>query len=165
MRTRSGLAHRETPDGAVELYYEELGDPAGHALGGPVRVVGLGVLADGSDVVHGGKKAGAGKRHSLRCVAAAAKGGRKPIHAVVAVNGAAGYLGGWAVRERLGAGYRVRACVPDAADAVRLPDLMNSRTGRTICVGRQLTPRCSAAGQGSARALCVPTPSNTDRTA
>jgi pimeloyl-ACP methyl ester carboxylesterase len=27
--TRTGIARRETPDGAVELYYEDLGDPAG----------------------------------------------------------------------------------------------------------------------------------------
>ncbi len=27
-QTRSGIARRETPDGAVELYYEDLGDPA-----------------------------------------------------------------------------------------------------------------------------------------
>ncbi len=29
MRTSSGIARRETPDGAVELYYEDLGDPSG----------------------------------------------------------------------------------------------------------------------------------------
>ena len=29
MLTSSGIARRETPDGSVELYYEELGDPAG----------------------------------------------------------------------------------------------------------------------------------------
>ncbi len=28
MLTRNGIARRETPDGAVELYYEDLGDPA-----------------------------------------------------------------------------------------------------------------------------------------
>ena len=29
MLTRSGIARRETPEGTVELYYEDLGDPAG----------------------------------------------------------------------------------------------------------------------------------------
>ncbi len=29
MLTSSGIAHRETPDGAVRLYYEDLGDPSG----------------------------------------------------------------------------------------------------------------------------------------
>jgi pimeloyl-ACP methyl ester carboxylesterase len=27
--TKSGIAHRETPDGAVQLFYEDLGDPSG----------------------------------------------------------------------------------------------------------------------------------------
>ncbi|MGH9208676.1 MAG: alpha/beta hydrolase, partial [Acidimicrobiales bacterium] len=28
MLTRNGIARRDTPEGAVELYYEDLGDPA-----------------------------------------------------------------------------------------------------------------------------------------
>jgi pimeloyl-ACP methyl ester carboxylesterase len=37
--TRSGLARRETPEGAVELYYEDLGDPAGPPV---LLIMGLG---------------------------------------------------------------------------------------------------------------------------
>src|ERR1700743_614279 len=29
MLTRTGIARREAPEGAVELYYEDLGDPSG----------------------------------------------------------------------------------------------------------------------------------------
>ncbi|MDT5175626.1 MAG: hypothetical protein QOG37_2877 [Mycobacterium sp.] len=39
MRTTSGVARRETPDGAVELYFEDLGDPADPAV---LLIMGLG---------------------------------------------------------------------------------------------------------------------------
>ena len=42
-----------------------------------------------------------------------------PQNGLVAVTGAAGFVGGWVVRRLLDKGYRVRACVRSVSDPAR----------------------------------------------
>lgn len=69
-----------------------------------------------------------------------------PTGGVIAVTGAAGFLGGWVVRLALDAGYRVRACVRNVDDAARvgfLKAMPGYASGRlTLHAGELDQPGC-----------------------